>query len=169
MPSKKLHMWVWKFFKQIFSIFWTLLEELTQSNDACIYFLQRKFDEIPRCCNSANKNVRNNPKKSGTTSSKVLCSENFPVTKEHFIFSRMYKVNTEKNYFSHCHFLRIWIPTFERDLSQNDKFSKSMKTNFHWPGSANFIVNTSTTKFSIGIRKKVHYKINLSFYFNGMH
>ena len=36
-----------------------------------------------------------------------------------FISPRMYKLNTEKNYFSHCHFSKIWIPTFERDLSQN--------------------------------------------------
>ena len=50
----------------------------------------------------------------------ITLLRNFPVAEKHFISPRMYKVNIDKNYFSHCHFSRIWIPTFERDLSQNE-------------------------------------------------
>ena len=52
-------MWIWKFFRQIFSYFW---KNWDISNHVCNHFLCREGDESYCWCNFTKKNIRHEPK-----------------------------------------------------------------------------------------------------------
>ena len=52
-------MWIWKFFRRIFSYFW---KNWDISNRVCNHFLCREGDESSRWCNFTKKNIRHEPK-----------------------------------------------------------------------------------------------------------
>ena len=76
-PNKNLHMWIWKFFRQIFSYFW---KNWDISNHICNHVLFRESDESDessRWCNFTKKNVRHEPKKFYRAPVKYFSHKNF--------------------------------------------------------------------------------------------